>query len=130
MTLISWVTTSRRLATTQPSASSRRPLCPLISAPDLGTVTPATPYPTVRQVTELVRTHRQKIRFPALVGGRFYRVGAPVFDMLRTSYHGVTKGVTITGGSQVSVFRRWAGSTVSRNSPFVSPSQPDVMAMS
>jgi hypothetical protein len=63
-----------------------------------------TSYPEqVRQVVDLCDHIGRKYGSLPLLAVDFTGVGAPVFDMLRTSYHGVTKGVTITGGSQVSV---------------------------
>jgi hypothetical protein len=63
-----------------------------------------TPYPDqCKQVVDLCDLIGRKYHSLPLLACDFTGVGAPVYDILRTSYQGQTKGVTITGGSTVTI---------------------------
>lgn len=63
-----------------------------------------TPYPEqVKHVVELCDQIGKRFGALPLLACDFSGVGAPVFDMLRVAYQGTTKGILITGGSQVTI---------------------------
>ena len=61
-----------------------------------------TPYPEqVKQVVELCDLIGRRYGSMPLLCVDFTGVGAPVYDMIRSSYQGVTKGITITAVTTV-----------------------------
>jgi len=86
------------------SVLERAPVTPYYRLRHLERLPRRTPYPDqCKVVVKLCDRIGRKYGSLPLLACDFTGVGAPVYDMLRVSYQGQTKGVTITGGSTVTI---------------------------